>query len=58
MNTTEQLYLCEACGMIYDPTAGLPEAGIAPGTTWEGIPDNWRCPECGVAKQDFVLRSF
>lgn len=58
MNPTEQLYLCEACGMIYDPAAGLPEEGIAPGTAWEAIPDTWRCPACGVAKQDFVLLSI
>ena len=42
------------CGFIYDE-AGLPEEGIAPGTRWEDIPDDWQCPECGVGKDDFEM---
>ncbi|BEV72653.1 rubredoxin [Paludibacterium sp. THUN1379] len=54
MSQTETLYLCQACGVVYDPRAGWPEEGFAPGTPWEAIPDDWRCPECGVTKRDFV----
>lgn len=48
-------WLCVACGFIYDETAGRPEDGLAPGTRWADIPDNWHCPECGVGKADFTM---
>ena len=47
-------YRCEVCDWIYDPAKGDPEAGIAPGTALEGLPDDWVCPVCGVGKEDFV----
>ncbi len=43
------------CGFIYDEVKGLPEEGIAPGISWEDIPDDWLCPDCGVGKADFVM---
>ena len=43
------------CGFIYDEARGLQEDGIAPGTGWEDIPDDWLCPDCGVAKADFMM---
>jgi rubredoxin-NAD+ reductase len=46
---------CSVCGFIYDEALGLPEEGIAPGTAWEDIPDDWSCPDCGVAKSDFHM---
>ena len=48
-------YECVICGFIYDEEKGLPEEGIAPGTKWEEVPDDWECPECGVSKYDFEL---
>lgn len=45
---------CEVCGHIYDPKEGDPDAGIAPGTAFEDIPDDWYCPICGVGKEDFA----
>lgn len=48
-------YECVICGFIYDEEKGLPEEGIAPGTKWENVPDDWECPECGVSKYDFEL---
>jgi rubredoxin-NAD+ reductase len=48
-------WLCEACGLIYDELKGDPDSGIAPGTRFEDIPDDWRCPVCGVGKADFRL---
>jgi rubredoxin len=44
---------CLACGYIYDPEVGDPDGGIAPGTAFEDIPDDWVCPECGASKDMF-----
>lgn len=44
---------CSVCGYIYDPAAGDPDGGIAPGTPFEGLPDDWVCPVCGVGKDQF-----
>lgn len=46
-------FVCTVCGYIYDEEAGDPDSGIAPGTKWEDIPDDWVCPVCGVGKNDF-----
>lgn len=45
---------CSVCGYIYDPALGDPDGGIAPGTPFEQIPDNWVCPSCGASKDMFV----
>ena len=46
-------YVCTVCGYVYDPAKGDPDSGIAPGTSFEDIPDDWVCPVCGVGKEDF-----
>jgi len=46
-------YRCKACGYVYDPEKGDPDGGIAPGTPFEDIPDDWVCPVCGVGKDMF-----
>lgn len=46
-------YRCLMCGYEYDPAVGDSDSGIAPGTAFEDIPDDWVCPECGVGKDDF-----
>jgi flavin reductase (DIM6/NTAB) family NADH-FMN oxidoreductase RutF/rubredoxin len=46
-------YKCSVCGWIYDPDIGDPDGGIAPGTPFEKIPDDWKCPVCGAAKIEF-----
>ncbi|GAB4268800.1 MAG: rubredoxin [Methylomicrobium sp.] len=48
-------YQCLECGYIYDEETGDPDSGIAPGTRWEDIPDDWACPECGAEKSAFEL---
>ncbi len=48
-------FKCVVCGFIYDEAQGLPEDGIAPGTRWENIPEDWECPDCGVSKADFEM---
>ena len=49
-----QKFICVPCGFIYDPAIGDPDGGIAPGMEFSDIPEDWRCPECGVTKADFV----
>lgn len=51
-------YECIVCGWIYDEALGCPEEGLAPGTLWDDIPDDWICPECGVGKLDFEMVAF
>jgi len=46
---------CQTCSDIYDEARGLPEYGIAPGTRFEDLPDDWVCPLCGTSKSDFAL---
>ena len=45
--------VCSVCGYIYDEAKGIPEAGIAPGTRWEDLPGDWRCPWCSAGKEMF-----
>lgn len=46
-------YVCDVCGYVYDPAVGDPENGVAPGTPWEGVPEDWLCPLCAVGKDQF-----
>ena len=46
-------YVCTVCGYVYDPEAGDPDNGIAPGTAWEDVPEDWVCPLCAVGKDMF-----
>lgn len=46
-------YVCTICGYVYDPKQGDPDNGVAAGTKWEDVPDDWECPVCGASKDDF-----
>jgi len=48
-------YVCIVCGYTYNEETGDTEHGIAPGTKWEDIPDDFTCPDCGVGKADFEM---
>ncbi len=48
-------WICVVCGFVYYEAKGFPEEGIEPGTSWDDIPDDWECPECGVSKDDFEM---
>lgn len=48
-----QKYVCDVCGYVYDPAVGDPENDVAPGTSFEDLPDDWTCPVCGVGKDQF-----
>lgn len=49
MNT----YVCSKCGYVYDPAIGDSDGGIAQGTKFEDIPEDWVCPVCGATKSNF-----
>lgn len=50
--TAMEKYVCP-CGYEYDPVKGDPDNGIAPGTAWEDLPEDWTCPVCGLSKDAF-----
>jgi rubrerythrin len=50
----EGLWICKVCGVIYDPSVGDPDSGLAAGTPFEAIPDDWQCPICGTRKANFI----
>lgn len=50
-----RIWECTVCGWRYYEALGAPEDGLAPGTKWEDVPEDWSCPECGVAKSDFDM---
>lgn len=55
--TVSEKYVCTVCGYVYDPETGDPDGGIAPGTPFADIPDDWVCPVCGAGKKDFEKES-
>lgn len=44
---------CTICGYVYDPSQGDPSQGIEAGTSFEDVPEDWVCPDCGAPKEDF-----
>lgn len=50
-----KIWECEICGVIYNEALGWPDEGLAPGTLWQDVPDDWLCPDCGVGKEDFEM---
>ena len=46
-------YVCNVCGWVYDEDEGYPEEGIAAGTKWADVPEDFVCPLCGVGKDEF-----
>ncbi|MBR7005816.1 MAG: rubredoxin [Candidatus Methanomethylophilaceae archaeon] len=51
--TSTGKYVCSVCGYVYDPAVGDPTRGIPPGTAFEDLPDDWRCPRCKNPKKVF-----
>lgn len=47
------LWVCTRCGYTYDGNAGEPTSHTAPGTPFEALPDDWRCPHCTAEKEYF-----
>lgn len=50
---TMSKWQCTVCGYIYDPTEGDPQSGVASGTAFEDLPEDWVCPICMAPKVDF-----
>lgn len=48
-----QKYICDVCGYVYDPAEGDLDNGIAVGTSFQDIPEDWLCPICLVGKDQF-----
>jgi len=48
-------YMCVICGFVYEEKKGWPDDGIPPGTRWEDIRMDWKCPECSATKEDFEM---
>jgi len=48
-----QKWECSVCGYIYDPEFGDPDSGVEPGTSFENLPADWICPDCGASKAEF-----
>jgi rubredoxin len=46
-------YICTICGFRYHPEEGDPAMGIPPGTPFEELPDDYRCPICNAGKEYF-----
>ncbi|MBQ2645439.1 rubredoxin [bacterium] len=46
-------YVCTLCTWEYDPETGVPESGIAPGTAFEDLPEDFVCPVCMAGKDAF-----
>ena len=46
-------YTCTVCGYVYDPAKGAPDSGVAAGTAFEDLPEDWVCPMCGADKTLF-----
>ena len=46
-------WICTVCGYVYDPEIGDPDNGDEPGTSFEDLPEDWVCPDCGVEKDLF-----
>jgi rubredoxin len=47
------IYICDVCGYEYNPAVGDSDNGIAAGTSFDALPDDWGCPLCGVDKTNF-----
>jgi rubredoxin len=55
MSSAYKVWKCLNCGFVYDEEEGWPEDGIAAGTRWEDVPEEWFCPQCGSGKIDFEM---
>ncbi len=47
-------YECRSCGYVYVPSKGDNQSNISPGTLFTDLPNDWRCPVCGVRKTQFT----
>ncbi|MCP5182026.1 MAG: rubredoxin [Pseudomonadales bacterium] len=55
MDASYRRWMCVSCFFEYDEEKGMPAHGIAPGTRFEDLPEDWECPECGSPKAYFEV---
>ena len=56
VNLGMSVFLCTVCNTYrYDEAEGDPKTGLEPGTTWDDIPETWRCPICDASKESLKL---
>ena len=53
---SDKTWVCLTCGYIYDEKLGDEEHGLAAGTRWQDIAEDWVCPDCGVGKSEFEMK--
>ena len=53
-----RVWQCVLCAFIYDESKGMPDDGIAPGTRWADVPDDWICPDCAAGKAEFEMEAI
>ncbi len=51
-----RVWECMLCAFVYDEAKGMPDEGVAPGTPWEDVPEDWICPDCSTGKSEFQMR--
>jgi rubredoxin len=51
-------WMCMNCGWVYDQALGDPMADIPPGTSWDDVPEDWKCPDCGSLKAEFEMEEI
>ncbi len=51
-----KVWLCTVCGYVYNEELGDEAHGIAAGTKWQDVAEDWTCPDCGVKKNDFEMQ--
>ncbi len=51
-----RVWECVLCAYVYDEAIGDPDGGVAAGTRWKDVPEDWVCPECGARKTEFDMR--
>ncbi|MFP4196401.1 MAG: thiamine pyrophosphate-dependent enzyme [Methanomassiliicoccales archaeon] len=44
---------CTVCSYVYDEDQGEPATGTPPGTRFEDLPQDWKCPICQAGKGAF-----
>lgn len=52
--SSKTVHQCKHCLSIYDETLGDGENGILPLTSFNDIPDTYKCPLCEAGKEDFI----
>jgi len=48
------VWVCSVCDHQYDSDQGDLSHGVAPGTTLQQLPQDWKCPDCGASKLEFA----